>query len=181
MPPGIAPVVPLPGRRGPDHEKVPTVPTPTEPIAIKPHHFADLITAFGSGQVCFEPHPYGHAVHLVARQLQANAELPLAIELGADHICGPCIHNVDGQCDDTIDTSYRPQAPRLKREWNLRLDQRWCRRLRLRPGDRLTARQLGERLRDLAGDIADIYREIPRERTAKRAANLQRGIELFLR
>ncbi|MFC1452442.1 hypothetical protein ACFLSJ_03750 [Verrucomicrobiota bacterium] len=148
-------------------------------IAIKPHHFVDILTAFGGGQREFRPHPYGHAVHSVAREILANRDIHLRIELGADDICLPCCHNADGLCDDTIDTSYRPQAPTSKREWNLRIDRRWCERLDLGQDDQLTARDLCLRIRDRASDIADIYGEIPTERTADRQAKLRKGLVAF--
>jgi hypothetical protein len=149
-------------------------------IAIKPHHFVDIITAFGGDRPEFRPHPYGHAVHRVAQDIISDRDFPLRMEWGADDICAPCCHNVNGLCDDTIDTSFRPQAPAAKREWNLLIDQRWSARLGLRQGDELTARELCARIRDRAGDIADIYREIPHDRTVARQAKLRRGIAKFL-
>jgi hypothetical protein len=149
-------------------------------IAIKPHHFVDIVTAFGEGCAEFPPHPYGHAVHSVAKEILGNRDMDLRVEFGADDICAPCRHNINGLCDDTIDTSFRPQAPCSKREWNLLLDQRWSERLGLRQNDRLTARELCVRIRDCARDIDDIYREISADRTAERQANLQRGIAMFL-
>jgi hypothetical protein len=150
-------------------------------ITIKPHHFVDIITSLGAGNVSFEPHPYGHAVHTVTKRLLDDADVLLVIELGADDICAPCRYNLDGLCEDTIDTSYRPSAPPLKRDWNLRIDRRWCERLGIAQGEQLSARDLCLRLRDRAGDITDIYREIPAERTADRRANLEKGIARFLR
>jgi len=149
-------------------------------IRIKPHHFIDIITAFGDGCETFEPHPYGHAVHTVADRVLSQRDATLEMELGADDICGPCVHNVGGLCDDTIDTSFRPEAPASKRQWNLLIDERWCDRLGIGPGERLTAREFCRLLRDRAGDITDIYREIPAERTAERAHKLRAGIEKFL-
>ncbi len=125
-------------------------------ISIKPHHFVDIITAFGDGCTRFEPHPYGHAVHRVAAEILADRDAMIRIEFGADDICGPCRHDIDGLCDDTIDTSFRPQAPKSKRQYNLLLDERW------------------------AGDITDIYRENPTERTAQRLTKLQNGLAWFL-
>ncbi|HUT61218.1 MAG TPA: hypothetical protein VNA25_25495 [Phycisphaerae bacterium] len=151
-----------------------------EPIRIKPHHFVDILTSFGQGQREFAPHPYGHAVHTVSEHVLARRDAELLMDLGADAICAPCVHNIDGLCDDEIDTSYRPAAPRLKREWNLIIDRRWCERLGLREGKKLTARQFAERLRGRMGDITDIYREIPPERTADRAQNLMKGVRFFL-
>lgn len=149
-------------------------------IAIKPHHFVDIVTALGSGSTEFQPHPYGHAVHRMAREILENRDIELRIELGADDICAPCRQNAGGLCQDTIDTSFRPQAPRSKRDYNLLIDQRWCARLGLQQDDRLTARQLCLRIRDSSHDITDIYRETPSERTATRQAKLQRGITRFL-
>jgi hypothetical protein len=149
-------------------------------IRIKPHHFVDILTSYGAGQMTFVPHPYGHAVHTVAERILAQREVVLVMDLGADDICAPCAHNLDGVCDDTIDTSYRPRAPSLKREWNLLIDRRWCARLQIVEGERHTARALCERMRDLSGDITDIYAEIPAERTAERAHKLREGIHRFL-
>ncbi len=149
-------------------------------VRIKPHHFVDIVAALGRGQTTFEPHPYGHNVHAVAARLLEDRDTLLEIELGADDICRPCKHNAGGLCQDTIDTSFRPDAPSSKREYNLLIDERWCERLGLTQGQKLTARELCRLLREGAGDIADIYRENPAERTAKRADDLRRGIERFL-
>jgi len=149
-------------------------------ITIKPHHFVDIITAYGDGCTAPQPHPYGHAVHEVTKRILTDAEVELCMDFGADDICRPCIHNIGGVCDDTIDTSYRPRAPASKREWNLMIDRRWSERLGLREGDRLTARDLCRRIRDRAGEIDDIYVEIPEHRTAERQDKLRRGVAAFL-
>jgi hypothetical protein len=79
-------------------------------ISIKPHHFVDIITAFGDGFGAPAPHPYGHAVHSVTKEILADRDVVLRMEFGADAICHPCCHNLDGKCDDMIDTSFRPQV-----------------------------------------------------------------------
>jgi hypothetical protein len=152
----------------------------TAAILIKPHHFVDIIRALGDGQEQFTPHPYGHNVHGVAAEVLANRNGLLQMELGADDICSPCVHNRDGLCDDAIDTSFRPAAPPSKRAWNLLIDRRWCEKPNLGGGDRLTGQQFCERLRELAGDLTDIYREEPPERTAARAASVRRGVDRYL-
>ena len=148
-------------------------------INIKPHHFIDIITKYGAGTLSFSPHPYGHAVHSVAKNIIENHDSLLEIDLGADDICKPCIHNISGICDDTIDTSYRSAAPQSMREWNLLIDRRWCKRLGIGQGDRLSAIRLCEKIRDMKGDITGIYREIPAHLTAERLLNLGKGIELY--
>lgn len=150
------------------------------PIRIKPHHFIDILRDFGRGTTAFEPHPYGHAVHVVAARVLRDRDAMLEMELGADDICEPCVHNVGGLCDDTIDTSFRPDAPSSKREYNLLIDRRWCERLGLAQGDRLTARDFCRRLRDRMGDLTAIYRENPPDRVAARDRALRLGVVLFL-
>jgi hypothetical protein len=149
-------------------------------ISIKPHHLVDILTAFGDGRDRFQPHPYGHAVHTVAEAVLGNPDIELRFELGADDICLPCRHNIGGLCDDTIDTSYRPSAPASKREWNLLIDRRWCERLGIGQDDRLTARGFCSLILARAGDITDLYREIPADRTADRQAKLERGVRKYL-
>jgi len=149
-------------------------------ISIKPHHFVDILRSLGSGKSTYEAHPYGHAQHIVAEHILRDRDVIFEIELGMDDICLPCKHNIDGICDDTIDTSFRPDAPSSKGEWNLMIDQRWCERLQLKPGDRTTARKLCELLRENTSDITDIYREVSAERIAERAHKLKEGIRIFL-
>ncbi|MGD8239293.1 MAG: hypothetical protein PVH68_12115 [Armatimonadota bacterium] len=150
-------------------------------IRIKPHHFIDIVTAIGNGQTRFERHAYGHAVHTVAAAVKDHPDAVLEMELGIDDICEPCRHHVGDECDDTIDTSYRPEAPSSKMAWNLLIDRRWCERLGLGQGDRLTVTDFCRALRTgMGSDISDIYREIPRERTAERQRALERGVAHFL-
>lgn len=149
-------------------------------IRIKPHHFIDIITAYGDGKDAPEPHPLGHAVHLVTARILANRDILLEMELGGDDICQPCTKNADGLCQDSIDTSFRPDAPASKREWNLIIDRRWCERLEIAQGDRLTARDFCHLLRKRANDITDIYREIPAHLTADRRQKMEAGIQKYL-
>ena len=149
-------------------------------IRIKPHHFVDIVTSFSAENITFEPSAYGHAVHTVSERIWQNRDVLLEMELGADDICEPCKHSINGLCDDTIDTSFRPEASSSKREWNLIIDKRWCERLKLQQGVRLTAREFCQRLQDNTDNITDIYREIPVERTAERAHKLRAGISKFL-
>jgi len=144
-------------------------------ISIKPHHFIDIIAAFGEG-ASFAPHPYGHAVHTVARKILKDINTKIKIELGADDICAPCIHNINGLCDDTIDTSFRPLAPRLKREWNLLVDKRWCQCLGLKQGDALTGKEFCERAERCLKEIPNIYRENPPGINAQKLSSIKKGL-----
>jgi hypothetical protein len=152
----------------------------TNIIRIKPHHFVDIITSFSAQDLTFEPSLYGHAVHTVSEHIPHDRDVILEMELGADDICAPCKHNINGLCDDIIDTSFRPEASSSKREWNLMIDKRWCERLNLQQGDRLTAKEFCEQLQSNTDDITDIYREIPNDQTAERLRDLKAGIKRLL-
>lgn len=153
----------------------------TETLPIKPHHFVDILCALGDGTESFVPHPYGHAVHVVAQRLLAAPHTRLRIELQADAICGPCCHNIDGLCDDSIDTTHRPAAPRSKRAWNLLIDQRWCRCLGIRQDDSIEAIQLCTRIHTTLDSIPEIYREIiDLRRTMARRQRLEKGVARFI-
>ena len=144
-------------------------------INTKPHHLVDIITQYGAGTP-FEPHPYGHAVHTVAKAVLDNIDVEIKIELGADDICAPCIHNINGLCDDTIDNSDRPLAPKSKREWNLLIDKRWSRYLGIKQGDALTVREFCDHIERSLDEMPDIYREETPEKTARRRSNLEKGL-----
>jgi hypothetical protein len=150
-------------------------------IRVKPHHLVDILCDIGAGQTNWQPHPYGHLVHVVGAAVLADPEARLEMDFGADDICRPCLHNIHGRCDDTIDTSFRPKASTSKRENNLLLDARWSERLGLAEGTRLTVREFCRLLRERAwDDISDIYLEEPTERSATRLEKMRKGVERLL-
>jgi len=151
-----------------------------QPLRIKPHHFVDIVADYGAGEVATEPHEYGHGVHLATARILGEQDLRLRVELGADDICRPCKHNVDGKCGDTIDISFRPRAPRSKGEYNLLIDQRWCGLLRIKQGDEMTARELARLLGQVGEELGVIYQEEPAAAVADRARDLRAGIEKYL-
>lgn len=151
-------------------------------IRIKPHHFVDIVTALGDGKTRYSPHPYGHDQHRVAREILGNPDRVLEMELGADDICEPCVHNLAGECDDRIDISFRPDAPVSKKEWNLLIDRRWCKALGLKQGDRLTANDFCILLKCMdRSTIEVVYSEIPPHMKLQKAEKLRAGVDLLLR
>jgi len=149
-------------------------------IPIKPHHFVDIIADYGAEEIAVQPHPYGHAVHTVTARLLEEPDVVLEIEPGADAICAPCIHNLEGICDDTLDSSLGPEIPHLKRDLNQLLDERWCERLGLKRGDTLTAREMCQRIASRGYDIAGIYREMRPDIGEEKAHNLKLGVKKYL-
>ncbi|MGF1822734.1 hypothetical protein [Vibrio splendidus] len=149
-------------------------------ISIKPHHLVDIIISFHEECVIPEPHSYRHDVHTVTQEVIRNPDTLLFMELGADDICVPCIHNKEGQCQDVIDITFRPTAPSSKREYNSLIDERWLNHLDLKEGDTITARDFCLLLLDRASDITPIYIENPKEKIEQKQTRLCKGIETFL-
>lgn len=118
----------------------------------------------------------------MSERILQDQSVCLKIVLDIDDICRPCIHNVDGVCDDTIDRSYRPEAPSLKNDWMLLIDSRLCDILRIKVSDQFIASELCERIRDRIsmGDFTDIYREIPPSMTKQRYIDLVKGLAYYL-
>jgi hypothetical protein len=107
-------------------------------MKLRPHHLLDIISKYGHGQA-FEPHPYGHAVHLVARTLLTNLDLEVQFVVAADDICGSCKHlQPSGQCGDVVRSLSPPVS---KQEYNDQLDVRLLAYLGLCRNTVMTARQ----------------------------------------
>lgn len=60
-----------------------------------------MVRNIGNGRK-LEPHPYGHRVHEVTREILENVDRPCLLVVGNDDVCGPCIHLHDGLCDDIL-------------------------------------------------------------------------------
>lgn len=149
-------------------------------IRIKPHHFIDIITSFSADRIILEPHDYGHNVHSISKTILENRDTLLEIDLSTDEICKPCIHNIDGICDDILDISNRPKVPQLKREWNLILDKRWCKRLKIDQGEIISALDFCKRLEVSSNNLLEIYHENNRENTIEREIKLKKGLKKYL-
>lgn len=152
----------------------------TSTIKIKPHHFIDIITSFSADRVILNPHYYNHNVHSISKIILENRNIKLEIELDADDICQPCIHNIGGMCDDILDISNRPKIPPLKKEWNLILDKRWCERLKIEQGEIISVLEFCKLLREGSNNLLDIYKENNRENTIEREINLKKGLKKYM-
>jgi len=149
-------------------------------IKIKPHHFIDIITSFSADRVILKPHYYYHNVHSISKTILENRNTLLEIDLGTDDICKPCIHNINGICDDMLDISNRPKVPQLKREWNLILDTRWCKRLKIDQGTIISVLEFCELLVEGSNNLLEIYKENKREHNIEREINLKKGLKKYL-
>lgn len=71
-------------------------------MQLRPHHILDIISGHGKG-ITYQPHPYGHSLHIVAPKLLSNPDLKIKLVLQADDICEGCKHLLpDGKCKDVL-------------------------------------------------------------------------------
>ncbi len=71
-------------------------------MQLRPHHTLDIISDHGLG-IKYQPHPYGHSLHIVAPKLLSTLDLKNKLVLNADDICKGCKHLMpDGKCKDVL-------------------------------------------------------------------------------
>lgn len=100
-------------------------------IRLRPHHLIDIIRNIGQDRPV-EPHPYGHAQHLITQSLLDGDDHQIMLVGEADDLCAPCKRlNGEGHCEDML--------PQLeigvsKQKYNDVLDNRLFRFFDLEPG-----------------------------------------------
>ena len=71
-------------------------------LQLRPHHILDIISDHGQN-IQYEPHPYGHSLHLIAPKLLLNLDLKIKLVLHADDNCTGGKHLLpDGKCKDVL-------------------------------------------------------------------------------
>jgi len=140
-------------------------------MRLRPHHLLDIITQHGAG-LPFKPSPYGHAVHTVAETVMADPDVAIEFVVGADDICAPCKHLIEGRCDDVL---RRLDPPLSKQAYNDDLDRRLLAHLGLAEGAVLTFRGYMQTVRGHLGGIEQVATH-PNENPAERLANLTNGL-----
>jgi len=141
-------------------------------IKLRPHHVLDIITAYGYDSE-FKPHPYGHALHSVARAILSNVELKAKFIVGTDEICQPCKHlQPDGLCDDVL---HQLDPPVAKQRYNDDLDLRLLAYLGLSSGTVMTMRHFLEVVDKKVPGIEELCTH-PKEDQKLRLDGLTRGL-----
>lgn len=141
-------------------------------MKLRPHHLIDIITDYGHG-VEFGPHPYGHALHLVAARVLNDLSMEVEFVLAADDICSPCLHlQPNGLCDDVLSQLAEPIS---KQAYNDGLDSKLFSYLGMEPGMRLTQRRFLERVSQHVPGIERVCTH-PGEQEADRHQGLAAGL-----
>ncbi len=98
-------------------------------VRIKPHHLLDVYKLHGRGMYPFKPDPrFGHDFFRIGNALVEGRVTHVYFTVGADDICSPCTHKVNGVCGDAVEIG----AFTRKHDYNAYLDAELMRHLGLR-------------------------------------------------
>ena len=144
-------------------------------MRLRPHHLIDIICDYGQG-AALKPHPYGHAVHIVAAKVTEDPDLEVEFVVAADDICAPCRHlQADGQCDDVLSQLAEPVS---KQTYNDSLDRKVFAFLEMQPGVRMTVNEFLSRLDAHMPGIVEVCTH-PGEEQGQRLEGLRKGLAMF--
>ena len=147
-------------------------------MQLRPHHILDIISAYGKG-IEYQPHPYGHSLHIVAPRLLSSLDMKIKLVLNADDICEGCEHLLpDGKCKDVL-AQLSPSPS--KQAYNDVLDSRLFDDLSIEPDSVITSREYLEAVNKKVPGIEKICTH-PKENQQERLNGLLSGlIKLGLR
>lgn len=147
-------------------------------VQLRPHHILDIISGHGKG-IEYQPHSYGHSLHIVAPKLLSNLDIKIKLVLQADDICKGCEHLLpDGKCKDVL-AQLTPSPS--KQAYNDVLDSRLFDDLSIAPNSVITTREYLESVNKKVPGIEKICTH-PKEDQQERLNGLVSGlIKLGLR
>lgn len=141
-------------------------------MQLRPHHILDIISAYGKG-IEYQPHPYGHSLHIVAPRLLSKLDQKIKLVLSADAICEGCKHLLpDGKCKDVL-AQLTPSPS--KQAYNDVLDSRIFDDLSLEPDTVTTTREYLETVNNKLPGIEKICTH-PKEDQQDRLNGLVSGL-----
>jgi hypothetical protein len=127
----------------------------------------------------YQPHPYGHSLHIVAPRLLSDLDVKVKLVLTADDICEGCMHLLsDGKCKDIL-AQLTPSPS--KQAYNDVLDSRLFDDFEIEPDSEITTRDYLEAVNEKVPGIEKICTH-PKENQEERLKGLVSGlIKLGLR
>ncbi|MBN1894594.1 DUF1284 domain-containing protein [bacterium] len=141
-------------------------------MQLRPHHILDIVSGCGQGKT-FQPHAYGHSLHLVAQRLLFDLDMEIRLALGADAVCEGCKHlDPDGRCRDVL-AQLHPSPS--KQAYNDVLDCRLLDLLEIEPDSVMTVRQFLEKVNEKVPGIESICTH-PKENREERLEGLVKGL-----
>jgi hypothetical protein len=141
-------------------------------MQLRPHHILDIISGHGKGTT-YQPHPYGHSLHIVAPKLLSNLDLKIKLVLRADDICEGCEHLLPGgKCKDVLAQLTPPPS---KQAYNDVLDSRLFDELSIVPDTVTITHQFLEAVNEKVPGIEKICTH-PKEDQEERLQGLVSGL-----
>ncbi|MDD4870474.1 MAG: DUF1284 domain-containing protein [Kiritimatiellae bacterium] len=141
-------------------------------MKLRPHHLIDIVTSYGHGDE-FKPHPYGHALHIVAKKVLCDTSIKIKFVCASDDICRPCRHlQENGKCDDILPQLAKPTS---KQTYNDSLDSKLFPYLKIKRGTRLTMHKFLTILSKHVPGIEKLCTH-PKEKRKSRLKGLERGL-----
>ena len=139
---------------------------------LRPHHILDIISAYGRG-IEYQPHPYGHSLHIVAPRLLSNLDLKVKLVLNSDDICEGCKHlQPDGKCNDVL-AQLTPSPS--KQAYNDVLDSRLFDDLSIEPDSEVTTYEFLKAVNEKVPGVEKICTH-PKEDQQERLNGLVSGL-----
>jgi hypothetical protein len=144
-------------------------------ITLRPHHLLDFLRDYGYG-IRYQPHEYGHALHMVADRVMNDLDQEVVFVVAAGDICRPCRHlHADGSCDDTMIVENEKIS---KQAYNDALDRRLWSYLELDKCNRMTAREFFRLILHYLDGIEVICTH-PGEEKVDHKRGLSEGLSIF--
>lgn len=138
----------------------------------RPHHLLDIISDYGQG-VTYQPHPYGHSLHIVAPKLLAELNTGIKLVIAADAVCAGCKNlRPDGKCTDVLGQLTPSPA---KQAYNDVLDARVLDCFAIKPDTEMTFRDYLEIVNKHVPGIEKICTH-PKENEQERLQGLIEGL-----
>ena len=142
---------------------------------IRIHHFFDIIRDFGSEKK-FDPHPYLHSYHNIAREIWENSDLEFEIVIKSDAVCTGCTQLRNTFCVDSI--SHRKDFTQ-KETFNNYLDNRIIAICQIHTSRKYSPKTLCEIAAKYIENIEFIYHGNDKEHTQLRKKNVILGLKYY--
>jgi hypothetical protein len=145
--------------------------TANETLKLRPHHILDIISSYGNDEK-FEPHPYGHSLHIIAEKIISNPEIKVQLVVGNDDICKGCKHLIGTKCDDVL-SQLNPSPS--KQAYNDVLDSILLDYLGIKQNTVITIKEYAEIISKKMPDIVN-YCTHPKENREERLKGMKNGL-----
>jgi hypothetical protein len=147
-------------------------------MTIRIHHFFDIIRDLKTGEKIEADTNYDHSFHSVANTLRDSPDIRMKIVVGPDSVCDKCIHNINGNCDDSLTSKI---GFTMKNDYNNYLDKRILGKYNISEGDIVTPVKICKSAYKYIDNIYEIYVLDPKEKIDDRKKEFIEGLRFYSR